>query len=59
MKSYGSKFFAVLEIRAFQPDEFIIGRDSVVVLGFERFVLRASNHEVEANWVQVFTFRTA
>ncbi len=54
---YGSKFFAVLEVRAFQPDEFIVGRDSVVVLGFERLVLRASHRVVEANWVQVFTFR--
>lgn len=54
---YGSKFLAVLEVRAFQPDEFILGRDSVVVLGFERFVLRASKRVIEANWVQVFTFR--
>ena len=54
---YASKFLGLLEVRAFQPDEFVVGRDSVVVLGFERLVLRASNRVVEANWVQVLTFR--
>jgi uncharacterized protein len=54
---YGSKFFSVLEVRAFQPEEFMVGRDSVVVIGFERLVLRANKRVVEANWVQVFSFR--
>jgi len=54
---YGRTSFEVVELRAFRPDEFMVGRDSVVVLGFERLVLRASNRVVEANWVQVFSFR--
>jgi uncharacterized protein len=54
---YGNKFLETLEIRAFTPDEFIVGADSVVVLGFERLVLRATGRAIEANWVHVLTFR--
>ena len=38
-------------------DEFIAGDDSVVVLGHERCVVRATGRVVEAKWVQIFDFR--
>jgi ketosteroid isomerase-like protein len=46
-----------LEFQIFQPDEFIVGRDSVVVLGHERCRVKATGCIVEAKWVQVFTLR--
>lgn len=46
-----------LEFQVFQPDEFIVSRDSVVVLGHERCRVRATGRVVEANWVQIFTLR--
>jgi hypothetical protein len=46
-----------LELEVFEPDEFIAGNDSVVVLGHERFRIKATGRVVEANWAQVFTLR--
>jgi uncharacterized protein len=46
-----------LEFQVFQPDEFIVGKDSVAVLGHERCRVRASGRVVEAKWVQVWTLR--
>ncbi len=46
-----------LEFEVFQPDEFIVAPQHVVVLGHERCRVRATGRIVEANWVQVFTFR--
>jgi ketosteroid isomerase-like protein len=47
----------LLEFQVFQPDEFIVGRDSVVVLGHERCRVKATGRIVEAKLVQVFTLR--
>jgi ketosteroid isomerase-like protein len=44
-----------LEFQVFQPDEFIVGSDSVVVLGHERCRVKATGRIVDANWVQIFT----
>jgi hypothetical protein len=46
-----------LEFRVFQPDEFIVSKDSVVVLGHERCRVKATGRIVEAKWVQIFTLR--
>ena len=54
---YGQALFEALEFQAFQPDEFIVGRDTVVVLAHERCLVRATGRVVEANWAQIFTLR--
>ena len=46
-----------LEFRVFQPDEFIVSKDSVVVLGHERCRVKATARIVEAKWAQIFTLR--
>jgi len=46
-----------VEIQVFEPDEFIVGQDSVVVLGHERSKMRKTGRPFEANWAAVFTFR--
>lgn len=46
-----------LEFQVFPPDEFIVGSDSVGVLGHERCRVKATGRIVEAKWVQVFTLR--
>src|ERR1700733_564339 len=55
------KYFTILaealEVELFQPDEFIVDGDKVVVLGHERMVARATGRVVEASWAQVWTFR--
>ena len=56
-EQYGKAIFEALEFQAFQPDEFIVGRDAVVVLGHERCLVRATGRVVEANWAQIFTLR--
>jgi ketosteroid isomerase-like protein len=45
------------EILAFEPREFVAQDDKVVVLGWERFKIRATNRTVEVNWVMAFTVR--
>ncbi len=44
-------------IFSFQPDEFVVGSDSVAVLGHERCRVKATGRIVEAKWVQIFTLR--
>jgi len=34
-----------------------VDRDTVVVLGHERCLVRAAGRVVEANWAQIFTLR--
>jgi ketosteroid isomerase-like protein len=57
VEQYGREVFEALEFQEFEPDEFIFGRDSVVVLGHERCLVRATGRVVNANWAQIFTFR--
>jgi ketosteroid isomerase-like protein len=54
---YGKATFEALEFQVFQPDEFIVDGDTVVVLGHERCLVRATGCVVEANWAQIFTLR--
>ncbi len=46
-----------VEIQVFEPDEFIVGQDSLVVLGHERSKMRKTGRTFEGNWAAVFTFR--
>jgi uncharacterized protein len=46
-----------LEFQVFQMDEFIVARDSVIILGHERCRVKATSRVVEAHWAQIFTFR--
>jgi ketosteroid isomerase-like protein len=46
-----------LEFQIFQPDEFIIAGNDVVVLGHERCVVRSTGRVVDANWAHVWTVR--
>jgi uncharacterized protein len=46
-----------LEFQIFQPDEFIIAGNDVVVLGHERCLVRATGRVVEVNWAHVWTVR--
>jgi len=43
---YGGKFFELLDIQKFEPDEFISGRDNLVVEGSARYVIRATGRLV-------------
>ena len=46
-----------LEFQVFQPDEFIIAPDNIVVLGHERCRVRSTGRVVEAKWAQIHTLR--
>jgi ketosteroid isomerase-like protein len=54
---YGSKFFELLDIQRFEPEEFISGHDNLVVEGSARYVIRATGRLVKTSWVQIFIFR--
>jgi hypothetical protein len=56
-KQYGREVLEALEFQEFQPDESIVGGDTVVVLGHERCLVRATGRVVNANWAQIFTIR--
>jgi len=57
------KYFTILaealEVELFQPDEFFADGETVVVLGHERMIARATGRIIEASWAQVWTFRDA
>jgi hypothetical protein len=46
-----------LEFQEHVMDEFIANDNSVVVIGHERCLVRATGRVVEAKWVQIFDFR--
>ena len=47
-----------LEFQEFAGDEFIVGGDSVVVLGHERCIVRTTGRVVQAKWCRFLTFAT-
>jgi ketosteroid isomerase-like protein len=55
------QFFSMLgeavEFQRFEPREFIVQGDRVVVLGASQFTSRHTNRTVEPDWVMVFTMR--
>lgn len=56
-EQYFRKIAETIEFQEYGADEFIVSKDSVVVLGHERCLVRASGRVVEAKWVQIFDFR--
>jgi ketosteroid isomerase-like protein len=56
-EQYFKKIADALEFQEYAMDEFIAGDNSVVVLGHERCLVRATGRVVEAKWVQIFDFR--
>jgi ketosteroid isomerase-like protein len=56
-EQYFMKLAEAIEFQEYEMDEFIVGKDSVVVLGHERCLVRASGRVVEVKWVQIFDFR--
>jgi ketosteroid isomerase-like protein len=56
-EQYFTTIFGALEFQKYETDEFIVGSNSVVVLGHERCLVRATGRVVEAKWVQIFDFR--
>jgi uncharacterized protein len=57
VEQYGREVFEALEFQDFQPDEFIVDRERVVLLGHERCLVRATGRVVNAKWAQIFTLR--
>ena len=58
-EQYFQKIAEALEFQEYAMDEFIAGDNSVVLLGHERCLVRATGRVVEAKWVQIFDFRDA
>src|SRR2546428_89104 len=56
VEQFFKKVNEVLEFEALEPDEFIVGRDSIVVLGHERCRMRKTARLAEINWAHVWTF---
>jgi ketosteroid isomerase-like protein len=46
-----------LEFEQFEPREFVAQGDTVVVVGFERSVSKATGHTIETEWAHVYTLR--
>jgi uncharacterized protein len=46
-----------LEFEQFEPREFVAQGDTVVVVGFERGVSKATGHTIEQEWAHVYTLR--
>ncbi len=46
-----------LEIEQFEPRQFVAQGDTVVVLGYERSLAKATGRPLEQEWVHVFTLR--
>jgi uncharacterized protein len=46
-----------LEFEQFEPREFVAQGDTVVVVGFERSVSKATGHTIEQEWAHVYTLR--
>jgi ketosteroid isomerase-like protein len=46
-----------LELEQFEPREFVAQGDTVVVVGFERSVSKATGHTIEQEWAHVYTLR--
>src|SRR5918998_5266448 len=56
-----AEFFSLvgetLEFQQFEPREFVGQGDTVVVLGYERSLVKATGHRFEQEWAHVYTLR--
>jgi ketosteroid isomerase-like protein len=55
--SFFQKLAAEADILDFQPREFVADGDRVLVVGWERSKVKATNRTVEVDWVMAFTVR--
>ncbi|HLJ23362.1 MAG TPA: nuclear transport factor 2 family protein [Candidatus Acidoferrales bacterium] len=55
--SFFQKLSAEAEILDFQPREFLADGNRVLVVGWERTKVRATNRTIEVDWVMAFTVR--
>ncbi len=55
--SFFQKLGADVEILEFEPREFIADGDRVLVVGWERVKIKATNRTVEVDWIMSFTVR--
>jgi uncharacterized protein len=46
-----------LQFEQFEPREFVAQGDTVVVLGFERSLSKATGHTIEHEWAHIYTLR--
>jgi uncharacterized protein len=56
-----AEFFSLVgetvEFQQFEPREFVAQGDTVVVLGFERNLMKSTGHAFEQEWAHVYTLR--
>ena len=45
------------DIERFEPTEFIAQNDTVVVVGIQRYRIKATGRKVEDDWVMIFTMK--
>jgi ketosteroid isomerase-like protein len=57
VEQYFKTIAEAIEFQEYEADEFIASAETVVVLGHERCLVRATGRIVEAKWVQIFDFR--
>lgn len=57
VKDFVSVLGSQLDFESFEPQEFIVGGDKVVVLGRERVRAKSTDRSVENEWAMVFTVR--
>jgi len=55
--NFFQKLSAEAETLDFQPREFVAEGDRVLVVGWERFKVRATNRTAEVDWIMSFTVR--
>lgn len=57
VSSFFQKLAAETDILEFQPREFIADGDRVLVTGWERVKVKATNRSIELDWIMSFTIR--
>ena len=55
--NFFQKLSAQSEVLEFQAREFVAEGDRVLVVGWERFKVKATNRTAEVNWIMSFTVR--
>jgi uncharacterized protein len=55
--NFFQKLTAEADILDFQPREFVADGDRVLVVGWERFKVKATNRTTEVDWIMAFTVR--
>ena len=52
------KGLGAVDLMQFEPKQFLSDQDKVIVLGEERFKVKATGKVVDNDWVHVFTFKS-